>query len=241
MPTHLLLEGEDIESVLARLREDHGPDAKIVQAELVRSGGFAGFFARRRYEVTVEVEDDELDVAPAPPFAESGAGGAEPESHSLTTDFRPVRPYVPSASPAPTYAARDELPGMNALLSAAEGQDQADFGGRALATDAPSAASAASAAPAASDPGNRPSRPRAGIGRSPPRGRRSRTSSARSPTRSPRRLRCSDRPPSEASARRTSGRRPQPGTHQPAATDKADRPTRWPADASADAVRRRLR
>jgi hypothetical protein len=47
---------------------------------------------------------------------------------------------VPSASPTPTYAVRDdELSGMHALLSAAEGQDQADFCGRALATDAPSA------------------------------------------------------------------------------------------------------
>src|SRR5664279_5689065 len=62
MPTHLLLEGGDIESVLAQLRESHGPDAKIIQAELVRTGGFAGFFAKRRYEVTVEVEDH-LDPA----------------------------------------------------------------------------------------------------------------------------------------------------------------------------------
>ncbi len=65
MPTHLLLEGADIESVLSQLRDSHGPDAKIVQAELVRTGGFAGFFAKRRYEVTVEVDDDAA-ARPAP-------------------------------------------------------------------------------------------------------------------------------------------------------------------------------
>ena len=90
MPTHLLLEGEDIESVLARLREDHGPDAKIVQAELVRSGGFAGFFARRRYEVTVEVEDDDLDAAGGP----GRSAAAAPRRRSRRVAARsPAGPY----------------------------------------------------------------------------------------------------------------------------------------------------
>ena len=110
MPTHLLLEGEDIEAVLARLRDTHGPDAKIVQAELVRSGGVAGFFAKRRYEVTVEVDDEQLLGAPAvqPPAVAS------------------VAAVAPVAAPAV------EPIGIAALLNAAESGDQAEIGGTIL-------------------------------------------------------------------------------------------------------------
>lgn len=56
MPTRLLLEGSDIAVLLDRVRVEHGPGARIVSAEKVRTGGFAGFFARERFEVTVEVD-----------------------------------------------------------------------------------------------------------------------------------------------------------------------------------------
>lgn len=57
MPTRLLLEGPDIAVLLDRVRTEHGAGARIVSAEKVRSGGFAGFFARERFEVTVEISD----------------------------------------------------------------------------------------------------------------------------------------------------------------------------------------
>jgi hypothetical protein len=57
VPTRLLLEGDDLEALLARVRGEHGPDARIVSAERVRSGGIGGFFAKERYEITVEVAD----------------------------------------------------------------------------------------------------------------------------------------------------------------------------------------
>jgi len=55
--TRLLLEGPDVEALLTRVRDEHGPDVRIVNAEKVRSGGFAGFFARERYAMTIEVGD----------------------------------------------------------------------------------------------------------------------------------------------------------------------------------------
>jgi hypothetical protein len=67
--TRLLLEGADIESLLARVRDEHGPGARIVHADKVRSGGVAGFFARERYAVTVEVPDPE-EVTPHADSAE---------------------------------------------------------------------------------------------------------------------------------------------------------------------------
>lgn len=53
----LLLEGPDIESVLTRVHTEHGPDARIISAEKVRAGGLAGFFAKERFEVAVEVTE----------------------------------------------------------------------------------------------------------------------------------------------------------------------------------------
>ncbi|WP_449064816.1 hypothetical protein, partial [Planomonospora algeriensis] len=63
----MLLEGSDIEELLSQVRDEHGPGVSIVSADRVRTGGFAGFFARQRYELTVEVPDPaERPAAPAP-------------------------------------------------------------------------------------------------------------------------------------------------------------------------------
>ena len=62
MPQRLLLEGSDIDELLLRVQSEHGPQAKIVHAEQKLVGGVAGFFARRRYELSVQVDD-------APPSA----------------------------------------------------------------------------------------------------------------------------------------------------------------------------
>jgi len=57
MSRRLLLDGEDLHSLMLRVRDEMGPDAKIVKAERIRTGGIAGFFARERYELTVEVPE----------------------------------------------------------------------------------------------------------------------------------------------------------------------------------------
>ncbi|GGM27338.1 hypothetical protein ACFFX1_12115 [Dactylosporangium sucinum] len=54
MPTRLLLEGRDLEELLAQVRAEHGPDAVIVSAEKVRTGGL---FGAHKFELTVEVPD----------------------------------------------------------------------------------------------------------------------------------------------------------------------------------------
>lgn len=68
MPRRLLLEGEDLPALMARVKAEMGPGARIVKAEKVRTGGVAGFFARERYELTVEV--------PEPQPARRGGRGA---------------------------------------------------------------------------------------------------------------------------------------------------------------------
>lgn len=80
MLTQLQLEGPELEPLLARVRSELGPHARIVHAEKIRSGGVAGFFAHERFELTVEVDtsrprspsapaaaEPALPAAPAPP------------------------------------------------------------------------------------------------------------------------------------------------------------------------------
>ncbi|MBO3084917.1 hypothetical protein [Cellulomonas fengjieae] len=57
MVTRLLLEGSDLAELMAQVREELGPGARVVSAERVRSGGLAGFFARERFELTVDVPE----------------------------------------------------------------------------------------------------------------------------------------------------------------------------------------
>jgi hypothetical protein len=61
----LLLEGPDIEGLLVRVREEHGPSARIVAADKVRVGGLGGFFAKERFEVAVEIDPAPAPAAPA--------------------------------------------------------------------------------------------------------------------------------------------------------------------------------
>lgn len=67
MTTRLLLEGPDLDELVTQVREHLGPGARIVSAERIRSGGFAGFFAKERYEMTVDVPDE--DDRPVRAFA----------------------------------------------------------------------------------------------------------------------------------------------------------------------------
>ncbi len=75
MSTRLLLDGQDLRSLMLRVREEMGPDAKIVRAERVRTGGIAGFFAREHYELTVEVPDAPQRRVPRSRPAPTGDAG----------------------------------------------------------------------------------------------------------------------------------------------------------------------
>lgn len=70
MTTRLLLEGTSLAELMAHVRAEFGPQARVVRAERVRSGGIGGFFARERYEITVDV--------PPPPEARPAALRAVP-------------------------------------------------------------------------------------------------------------------------------------------------------------------
>lgn len=68
MTTTHTLEGPDLEALLARVPAEHGPDAVIVAANKLRTGGIGGFFAKEGFEVVVEVQDAVAET-PEPPVA----------------------------------------------------------------------------------------------------------------------------------------------------------------------------
>jgi hypothetical protein len=61
VPTRIVLEGPQLEPLLAQVSDEYGGRAKIVSANKIRSGGLAGFFAKERFELSVEVGDDGAD------------------------------------------------------------------------------------------------------------------------------------------------------------------------------------
>lgn len=71
--TRLVLEGDGVEELLERVRTEHGPTARVLGAERVRVGGVGGFFARQRFEVTVEVDDVSAAAGPAPASSREAA------------------------------------------------------------------------------------------------------------------------------------------------------------------------
>jgi hypothetical protein len=70
-------DGRDLEQVLEQVRDEVGPEAHIIEANRVRSGGIAGFFAKERFEVLVEEDPDEGEDEAVAEAVEA-AGGAEP-------------------------------------------------------------------------------------------------------------------------------------------------------------------
>ena len=113
MPRRLLLDGDDLPALMQRVRAEMGPDAVIVKAERVRTGGVAGFFAKEHFEVTVEVPDGArsgqrprvpgparsgavgmsalLDAADA---ADGGPRGPQPHATGGAPDRDPAAPRV---------------------------------------------------------------------------------------------------------------------------------------------------
>jgi hypothetical protein len=51
----LQLEGTSLSDLQAQVLAEHGTTATIVQVEKVTVGGIRGFFARRHYELIVEI------------------------------------------------------------------------------------------------------------------------------------------------------------------------------------------
>ncbi|MBO9553103.1 hypothetical protein [Cellulomonas sp.] len=109
MTTRLLLEGSDLAELMAHVRSELGPTARVVRAERIRSGGIGGFFAREKYEITVDVPPEPV-VRPRAALRAVPAGGIEAlvaaadDADQGLDDARGL-----SAMPAGRLAARSEF------------------------------------------------------------------------------------------------------------------------------------
>ena len=124
MLTQLQLEGPELEPLLARVRSELGPHARIVHAEKIRSGGVAGFFAHERFELTVEVDTSLPRTAPAPPVAPPVAEPAPPVAQAAAAPApapAPVpAPAAPVAETAVAVRAPEPAPSFSAIAGLSE-------------------------------------------------------------------------------------------------------------------------
>jgi len=123
-----------LDDVLAQIHADHGEEVTIVSAELMRSGGVAGFFSRETYEVTVELVDPLPEAASASPAVGEPPPASPTPSRSLAADLHARLRAATAAGPLSgpltgppnaelTSAIADDEP----LTSSANGQRFADL------------------------------------------------------------------------------------------------------------------
>jgi hypothetical protein len=60
-------EGKNLESVLEEVRNRFGDTVTIVEANRLRKGGVGGFFSKERFEVVVDIDDDEGSASAGSP------------------------------------------------------------------------------------------------------------------------------------------------------------------------------
>lgn len=89
MIRQLRYEGSRLDDVLERVRADHGEHANIVSADLVRTGGIGGFFARECFRVVVQLDCQPDDAGVARPGQPVEARTVEPQPvlRGSGTDF----------------------------------------------------------------------------------------------------------------------------------------------------------
>jgi len=130
----LLLEGADLPELMEYVRAEFGPTAKIVHAERIRQGGFAGFFAKEKYELTVEVPPAR-PPAPTRPLRPHRPPPPPPSSMDdllAAADAADTTPEVPDAAPSPVQAREEIVAAPRAAAKAAT--PRAATGGAQFAT-----------------------------------------------------------------------------------------------------------
>jgi len=152
-PTRVVVTGDSLDELRRRVREAHGPGARIVAAQRVTVGGVGGLFARKHYEATVDVPDPTTDqpsarVTITAPASRAGIAALLADADAAD-GFTPAS-EAPAAASAPAASAPADP--FDRVL--AGGRPAADSPRRAAraAADAASAASAPAAAPSPATP-----------------------------------------------------------------------------------------
>jgi hypothetical protein len=119
-------EGASLDDVLRDVQNEIGADARIIEANKLRAGGIGGFFAKERFEVVVELDDEPKPAAKPRPRRERPLGAASRQADA-------------DAAPADNLLAlADEVSALErtaATRVSTQGTDFADILGR-IARDA---------------------------------------------------------------------------------------------------------
>jgi hypothetical protein len=119
----VLLEGPAIEPLLAQVRQEYGPSARIISADKIRTGGVGGFFTRQRYELSIEIDDDAVAPAGAPEAPPAPAEPVEPIDALLALveasqdELATAAPAKAAPAPAATAAPAPVKPPRAGLVS----------------------------------------------------------------------------------------------------------------------------
>jgi len=109
-------EGPDLQELLAQVQRECGPEATILEANKLRSGGVGGFFTRERFEVIVQLPQGATTAAAASPATNATASTDALQSamNQATTKPGPRRitttPNIWSTPTMPTADATSEAP-----------------------------------------------------------------------------------------------------------------------------------
>ncbi|KQS17282.1 hypothetical protein [Frigoribacterium sp. Leaf186] len=163
MATTIVMTGDSLDELRREVRATHGASARIVAAQKVTVGGVAGFFARKHYEVTVEVPDPAIDLPVArvritTPVPAERAGiaallASADEAEDALRSGTPVPRAAWSASMAPGDAVASSTPvrdGFDDVLTGSAAPVSPRRAARAAAAAGGGAASAAATASTAS-------------------------------------------------------------------------------------------
>lgn len=71
--------GDNVTDTMSKIKRDLGPDAVILQTRQIKEGGFLGFFAKTKVEITAAIEEKQLSKAKV-------AGTTEKNYQSVNTD-----------------------------------------------------------------------------------------------------------------------------------------------------------
>ncbi|MCJ0702318.1 hypothetical protein FRIG_14450 [Frigoribacterium faeni] len=113
-PTRVVMTGESLDELRRRVREAHGPGARIVAAQRVTVGGVGGLFARKHYEATVDVPDPSADqpsarVTITPPASRAGIAALLADADAADGFSPAVQAALEFPSPSPSAPGADPV------------------------------------------------------------------------------------------------------------------------------------
>ena len=110
MPNRYRLEGSSLDELNARVLAEHGPTATVVAVNTKTTGGVAGFFAQRSYEVEVEVPDrGASDAHVFESGARSGLAALLDEADALEAEV----PVFAARAPQPAPLHYEQVPRLS--------------------------------------------------------------------------------------------------------------------------------